>query len=361
MADDELLDLAKTRGAEGIRKWRARNPATPPKLIEADLRGADLHGADLRGADLRMSDLIGANLAGVNMFGADLRRADLRLADLTRANLSAVNLFGADLDNANLSMASLIGANLAGANLRRALHLDEAVGLPEASWDDLTLWPDGFEPPTRESSSSPDQKPDETGEGDDAGDLTVYPFGVLPEPMAEAIAMAIEPLEGEWHRELNADYSKDTRRRVESCFSTIRNEARSGRADALTVFRQLQMLTEALGTDDTEEWAEVFRAFTETRTPEAPEGASGAADRLDDALAKIPAAEPDKTLTRIGKEAFVESYGGGLGKWAAGLTAGVLAAGTIAGAHAVGGVDIAATAVGLGRWVLEVLKLSQAM
>lgn len=385
MADKKLLDLAKSRGAQGIAQWRAEHPVVALDLGGADLMGADLIGAELVEANLcraflRKTFLRGANLLRANLTGADLGEANLADSNLTGANLTGANLIGASMWGANLLGANLRGTHLFGADLAGTIFLDLAVDLEDARWNETTRWPDGFEPPREPAPAEPAsaQNDEDHGEGEgreggregadgEGGDgerpdtIRLYPFGVLPTPISEAIAAAIEPLVSDWHRGLSDHYGQDTSRRVESCFSAIRTEARSGRADALTVFRQLQMLTDALGTDDSEEWAELFRAFTETRTPEAPQGASDAADTLDDALAKIPAGEPDKTLTRIGKEAFVESYGGGLGKWAAGLTAGVLAAGTLAGAHAVGGVDIAATAVGLGRWVLEVLKLSQAL
>ncbi len=64
----------------------------------------------------------------LTLSGADLSGADLYGADLSRANLSGAYLSGAYLSGANLS-----GADLSGANLSRA------------SYDQLTLWPEGFD------------------------------------------------------------------------------------------------------------------------------------------------------------------------------------------------------------------------
>ena len=85
----------------------------------------------------------GANLSGCDLAGRDLREAKLWLADLTGAILSEANLTGAYLGGADLSEANLIDADLREANLIEA-------NLSEAIWDDSTLWPEGFEPPSVE-------------------------------------------------------------------------------------------------------------------------------------------------------------------------------------------------------------------
>jgi len=102
-------------------------------LREAKLRGADLREADLSEAKLGGANLYGADLRGANLSGAYLREADLREADLSEADLSEADLRGANLSGAYLGGADLSGANLSGA-----------------TWDDSTLWPAGFEPPSEE-------------------------------------------------------------------------------------------------------------------------------------------------------------------------------------------------------------------
>jgi hypothetical protein len=103
-------------------------------LRDADLRGADLRGADLGGAYLGGTDLRGAVLRGADLRGTYLRGADLRGADLRDADLGGAYLRGADLGGAYLGGADLRGADLGGAVLRGARY------------DQLTLWPAGFDP-----------------------------------------------------------------------------------------------------------------------------------------------------------------------------------------------------------------------
>ena len=64
---------------------------------------------------------------------------DLSGANLLAANLSGASLILANLSGANLNVANLRGANLSGANLSGAF-------LGGATYDDATIWPDGFNP-----------------------------------------------------------------------------------------------------------------------------------------------------------------------------------------------------------------------
>jgi uncharacterized protein YjbI with pentapeptide repeats len=130
----------------------------------ADLRRVDLEGADLRraflgGADLRRAALVGADLGGAileggadltdavlrraHLGGAVLAGADLRRAFLDGADLRRAFLYRADLRGAILEGADLRGASLKGADLRRAF-LDGA-DLRDATADQRTAWPDGFD------------------------------------------------------------------------------------------------------------------------------------------------------------------------------------------------------------------------
>jgi len=98
------------------------------------LRGADLRGTDLRGANLRGADLGGTYLRGADLRDADLRDADLRGTYLRGTDLRGANLRGAVLGGAYLRGADLRSADLGGADLR------------DARYDQLTLWPAGFDP-----------------------------------------------------------------------------------------------------------------------------------------------------------------------------------------------------------------------
>jgi hypothetical protein len=118
-------------------------------LVLAYLRGVDLAGAFLSGADL-----FAADLAAADLHGADLGEAHLGSADLSGADLSRANLLGADLSWADLKGAVLCGANLKRADLRGARLLGADLGAPgqsaadlrEATYDENTLWPQGYDP-----------------------------------------------------------------------------------------------------------------------------------------------------------------------------------------------------------------------
>ena len=138
-------------------------------LADAVLNGTSLHGANLRGADLSHADLEDADLSGgradlsdAKLVGANLTRARLGEARLTGADLRDAELAGAHLRGADLRDADLRGASLPGADLRfatlsgdlrgavfaadfRPAHLDHVV-LTDATWDETTSWPAGFDP-----------------------------------------------------------------------------------------------------------------------------------------------------------------------------------------------------------------------
>lgn len=106
-----------------------------PKLDGADLRGADLSGLDLTDAGLRHADLRGAILEETVLAGAYLNHADLTGTDRTA---------DADLSGATLHFAHLEAADLGGAKLEPAY----ADCMFNATYDDETRWPRGFDPET---------------------------------------------------------------------------------------------------------------------------------------------------------------------------------------------------------------------
>lgn len=62
-------------------------------------------------------------------------------------DLVGANLYGANLRGANLCDADLSGADLSGANLSNA-------NLSGAKWDETTVWPAGFTPPTADQNDT---------------------------------------------------------------------------------------------------------------------------------------------------------------------------------------------------------------
>jgi Pentapeptide repeats (8 copies) len=158
-----------------------RNPAHDPAEMRLDLSAVDLRGlvlpianlsgvslqranlerAMLDGAHLEHAYLAGAYLAGAHLEHAYLAGAYLAGANLAGANLAGANLAGARLDSANLQNALLGGALLHGASLREAdlrqadlsgadlLEADlSGADLTGASYDERTVWPTGFTPPS---------------------------------------------------------------------------------------------------------------------------------------------------------------------------------------------------------------------
>lgn len=133
---EEEIRRAQDHGSSG-------NPIPPggaypvdddyPNLDDADLSGVDLSGLDLGLASLRRADLKKATLTDANLSGAALNEADLTGTTRTR---------GADLTRTLMYFARLGGADLGRAVLRPAYP----NFLENATYDDHTLWPEGFDP-----------------------------------------------------------------------------------------------------------------------------------------------------------------------------------------------------------------------
>ncbi|MGV9747787.1 pentapeptide repeat-containing protein [Rhodococcus zopfii] len=136
-------------------------------LVGADLTGATLTGVDMTGVDLTEVDLVSVDLTRATLISVDLAEAKLADVKLKSATLNYANLTGAHLTGVDLAGARLLGANLSGANLTGVdlfdADLTEAdlcearlswadltdANLTGVRWDDRTIWPDGFEPPSR--------------------------------------------------------------------------------------------------------------------------------------------------------------------------------------------------------------------
>jgi hypothetical protein len=104
-----------------------------------DLSHVDLSNASLSSADLRQSDLTASDLSGALLTFVDFRGAILKDANLQGANLVQAKFEDADLENADLSEARLHAAIIDGVDL-------STVTLESALYNQLTTWPDGFDP-----------------------------------------------------------------------------------------------------------------------------------------------------------------------------------------------------------------------
>jgi len=75
--------------------------------------------------------------------GAALSGADLSDAKGKKVDFSGADLSGAILSKAKLEQASLSGSDLRGADLSSAKF--KQTDVTDALYDDLTLWPNGFD------------------------------------------------------------------------------------------------------------------------------------------------------------------------------------------------------------------------
>ncbi len=109
-------------------------------FVRADLQDANLSGADLRGASFRFASLVRSDLSGVNAGSAVFADSDMTEAILADANLTDADFRRTQLQGADLSGATLHGADLAGTDL-------STTNLRNVSYDTLTRWPPGSDPP----------------------------------------------------------------------------------------------------------------------------------------------------------------------------------------------------------------------
>jgi len=123
----------------------------------ATLNKANLKGTKLQDAILTFTTCKETNFSNANLQNADLSNANLSTTNFSKANLSYANLSntisetanysGANLSNAELKGARFYGANFSGANLE---NVDlSTVRFNRAEYDDLTKFPEGFDPKTK--------------------------------------------------------------------------------------------------------------------------------------------------------------------------------------------------------------------
>jgi uncharacterized protein YjbI with pentapeptide repeats len=133
LADADLTDALVNGASLG---FATQNGFTPEQLYST----ASYQAKDLQRIRLTLNDLTGWDFSGQNLTGASLWQATL-----TNANLSRANFTGADLEQATLTNANLTGANLKNALLAGA-SMDSAVVDSETTYNQWTVFPDGFNP-----------------------------------------------------------------------------------------------------------------------------------------------------------------------------------------------------------------------
>jgi uncharacterized protein YjbI with pentapeptide repeats len=117
-------------------------------LRHADLRNQEIEGISFDGSDLRGADFSNADLYWAFFGDADCRECIFFGADLSGAIFQDANLQGADFRKAKLTNDNLGGpTDLRGANLTNILADD--TDFTGATYDDLTVFPIGFDPAKR--------------------------------------------------------------------------------------------------------------------------------------------------------------------------------------------------------------------
>lgn len=119
-------------------------------LTRANFTEAKLDAVDLSSACLRLSRLSHASLTEANLEGATLEEADFNSANFSWANLKyaaaqTANLSNAGLQNTDLEGIDLFEAQLLGTDFLNS-NLETAKSLKGATYNDLTLFPVGFQP-----------------------------------------------------------------------------------------------------------------------------------------------------------------------------------------------------------------------
>jgi uncharacterized protein YjbI with pentapeptide repeats len=167
--DSEIRHVARTRTLTVLRSLDNERQRLLLSFLhdsellsgtDSILRGAYMSRIDLSRTYLRKANLSGARLRKANLSGADLSEANLSQAVLRKANLSWAHLSEVNLSEANLTLASLSHANLNQANLGGA-------NLGGATYDDATVWPDGFDPVAR-GAKKVESKPSEEVNADES-------------------------------------------------------------------------------------------------------------------------------------------------------------------------------------------------
>jgi uncharacterized protein YjbI with pentapeptide repeats len=112
--------------SEGFRGANLEGFVAPLGQLQGlDFTGATMYWASLGDADLSFATFAGASLRGAILDGAACRHTSFRGADLSKDNLGGRTSFrGADLSSADL----------------------EGATLTDAVFDDMTKFPDGFDP-----------------------------------------------------------------------------------------------------------------------------------------------------------------------------------------------------------------------
>lgn len=116
---------------------------------EKQIRFSDFNLQQIRA---RQAYWKGVNASGADFYRSDLTQVSFREAILNKTVFYETNLAGAvfikaSLVEANFQGANLSGANFKGADLTKATNLNRANFDVSTTWDETTIWPEGFSPP----------------------------------------------------------------------------------------------------------------------------------------------------------------------------------------------------------------------
>lgn len=120
-------------------------------LTDANLSGVSAFQASFEGADLSFSTAEEASFVAAKFNDAALVNGHFHASNFSGADLRGASLGGADLTDARFTASDLMGVDLRGADLHGADLAEARVS--NICYDELTDWPEGFDPPTHNEES----------------------------------------------------------------------------------------------------------------------------------------------------------------------------------------------------------------
>lgn len=130
------------------RDWEGQNRRTIQGINLCDVNlymrtypNSNLNRADMTGACACRSNMRGSSMLGVECRGTDFVQADLRDCDMRGSNLAGSNCRFADLRGTDLR-----GCCIWGADFSEAIT-DSRTCFEDVSYDQYTIFPEGYEPP----------------------------------------------------------------------------------------------------------------------------------------------------------------------------------------------------------------------
>lgn len=142
---DQLVQKIRKKGSDvwNDLHYKVRDQIN---LEGADLSEANLIEISLWGKKLKKTNFSGSKIIKGELWNCDLQDANFSNASLVLCNLKAANLTGAKFSDAGLAKVDLSNCKLQGADFTDAIL--EQITFDKAQFDETTIWPAGFTPPS---------------------------------------------------------------------------------------------------------------------------------------------------------------------------------------------------------------------